>query len=427
MPDEPAPLPKGWKLTPFHELATFETGRTPPRAKPDYWAPPTAQGTPWVTIGDMRPYGEVKKTAERVTPSALRDVFRGRVSKKGTLIMSFKLTIGRVATLGLDACHNEAIISILPTNRVNQKFLEYFLSQVDYADYQDRAVKGNTLNQEKINRIAVAEPPKAEQENIASILWMVQQAIDAEDKLTATASELKQATMRQLFASGLRGAKQRETAIGPVPKHWNVVPLGSLGRIGNGSTPLKTNPAYWTNGTIPWLTSAKVYDVTITTADQFVTPLAAQECHLPRVKPGSVLVAITGQGKTLGHAAVTAIETCVSQHIAYLSFDQNSTNPHFIRLFLESRYTELRNVASGGGSTKGALTCTFFKTFPVPSPERDEQDAIASTLMAIEAKISIHERKRAALSDLFQTLLHHLMTAQIRVDKLDIDTSEVAA
>jgi type I restriction enzyme S subunit len=138
-------------------------------------------------------------------------------------------------------------------------------------------------------------------------------------------------------------------------------------------------------------------------------------------------MAITGQGKTLGHVAVTAIETCVSQHIAFLAFADDSANPHFIRLFLESRYAELRGVALGGGSTKGALTCGFLKTFLVPRPERKEQDEIASALMTIEAKISVHERKRAALSDLFQTLLHQLMTAQIRVDKLEIDTKEVTA
>ena len=427
MPDEPAALPKGWKLTPFNELATFETGRTPPRARPGYWAPPSTEGTPWVTIGDMRPYGEVKQTAERVTPSAVRDVFRGRVSKKGTLIMSFKLTIGRVATLGLDACHNEAIISILPTNSVNQKFLEYFLSQVDYADYQDRAVKGNTLNQEKINRIAVAEPPKAEQDKIAAVLWKIQRAIELEEQLADTARELKQSAMRQLFTHGLRNERQKDTEIGPLPETWSTAPLGSFSRIGNGSTPLKANTSYWANGSIPWLTSAKVYDVTIQEADQFVTQTAVDECHLPKVKPGSVLIAITGQGKTLGHAAVTAIETCVSQHIAFLSFNDTPVNPHFIRLFLESRYSELRGVAQGGGSTKGALTCGFLKTFLVPKPEPDEQDQIASALMTVEAKISVHERKRAALQDLFQVLLHQLMTAQIRVDKLDIDTSEVAA
>src|SRR5208283_1457231 len=111
----------------------------------------------------------IRSTAEKISPKAFQEVFRKRISPKGTLIMSFKLTIGRVATLGLDACHNEAIISIFPNKRINQKFLEYFLSQVDYAEYQDRAVKGNTLNQEKINRIRVTEPPKPEQEKIASV------------------------------------------------------------------------------------------------------------------------------------------------------------------------------------------------------------------------------------------------------------------
>ena len=270
-------------------------------------------------------------------------------------------------------------------------------------------------------------PPKPEQEKIAAILWKVQRAIEVEEKLVATARELKQSAMRQLFTHGLRGESHHDTELGQLPKSWNAVPLGSFGRIGNGSTPLKANPGYWTNGAIPWLTSAKVYDITITKADQFVTPAAVAECHLPRVKPGSVLIAITGQGKTLGNAAVTAIETCVSQHIAYLAFDDDSANPHFVRLFLESRYAELRSVALGGGSTKGALTCGFLKTFLVPCPKRNEQDELASALMTIEAKISLHERKRTALSDLFQTLLHELMTAQIRVDKLDIDTSEVQA
>jgi type I restriction enzyme S subunit len=56
-----------------------------------------------------------------------------------------------------------------------------------------------------------------------------------------------------------------------------------------------------------------------------------------------------------------------------------------------------------------------------------EQNEIAAMLQTIDRKIHLHERKRTALSETFQTLLHHLMTAQIRVDKLDIDTSEVAA
>lgn len=268
-------------------------------------------------------------------------------------------------------------------------------------------------------------PPKPEQEKIAAVLWTIQRRIEVEENLAASTRELKRSATRKFFTHGIRNEEKLDTELGPLPKSWRAVQLGSFGRMGNGSTPLKTNPAYWINGTIPWLTSAKVYDITIAKADQFVTPQAIVECHLPRVEPGSVLIAITGQGKTLGNAAVTAIETCVSQHVAFLSFDNDSANPHFVRLFLESRYAELRGVALGGGSTKGALTCGYLKTFLIPRPERTEQDEIASALMSIEAKISVHERNRVALTDLFHTLLHQLMTGQVRVDKLDIDTSEV--
>jgi type I restriction enzyme S subunit len=101
--------------------------------------------------------------------------------------------------------------------------------------------------------------------------------------------------------------------------------------------------------------------------------------------------------------------------------------PHFIRLYLESRYSELRGVAQGGGSTKGALTCSFFKSYLVPQPPRVGQEEIASALLTIEKKISIHERNRTTLRDLFKTMLHQLITGQIRVDQLDVDISEVTS
>jgi type I restriction enzyme S subunit len=306
----------------------------------------------------------------------------------------------------------------------NPLFVYFFFQFFDFRSYAT-GTSVPTLNRNFVHSVPIKIPPKPEQEKITAVLWKVKRAIEVEEKLVATSRELKQSAMRQLFTRGLHGESLKETDIGQMPDSWDVVPLGSLGRIGNGSTPLKRNLAYWTDGTIPWLTSAKVYDVTITEADHFVTSKALKECHLPRIKPNSVLVAITGQGKTLGHTAVTSIETTINQHLAYVQFKDEEINPHFIRLFLDSRYEELRRIAQGGGSTKGALTCGFLKTYLVPLPKRDEQDAITNTLMMIEAKTSIHEQKRSTLQDLFKTLLQRLMTGQLRVDHLDIDTSEV--
>ncbi len=265
-----------------------------------------------------------------------------------------------------------------------------------------------------------------EQAKIADLLWEVHGAITANEAAVEAGADLKRAAMRELFTRGLRGETQKETEIGRVPESWEVVPLGTLGRVGNGSTPKKTISEYWTGGTYPWLTSAKVYDREIVSADQFVTERALHECHLPRVEAGAILIAITGQGKTLGHCAVLGMQATINQHIAYVATDTRRASPSFVRGYLETQYDYLRQIGSGGGSTKGALTCAFLCGMPIPFPPLDEQREIVAILDAIDRKIDLHERKRAVLEDLFKALLHKLMTGEIRVADLDLSALDRA-
>lgn len=261
-------------------------------------------------------------------------------------------------------------------------------------------------------------PPLPEQKKIAHILSMVQRAIEAQERIIQTTIELKNALMHKLFTEGIRNEPQKQTEIGLVPESWEVVALGSLAKVGNGSTPKRANEAYWEGGTIPWLNSTKIHDRFITEADQFVTPQAVKECRLPKVAPNSLLIAITGQGKTLGNSAITRIETCINQHLAYAQFHAAKIVPDFVLWFLQTRYDYLRAIAHGGGSTKGALTCGFLKTLPIPVPSRAEQEEIASTFQMLEDKKDFAVRKQAALQNLFRTLLHELMTAKTRVHAL---------
>jgi type I restriction enzyme S subunit len=198
-----------------------------------------------------------------------------------------------------------------------------------------------------------------------------------------------------------------------------VVELGALAKVGNGSTPKRVEEAYWLDGTIPWLNSTKIHDLFITEANQFVTPQAVKECHLPRVASNSLLIAITGQGKTLGNSAITRIETSINQHLAYAQFHTAKIIPDFVLWFMQTRYDYLRSIARGGGSTKGALTCGFLKTLPIPVPSRDEQAKIVTIFQTLEDKQNVAVRKQAALQDLFRTLLHELMTAKVRVYELE--------
>lgn len=282
-----------------------------------------------------------------------------------------------------------------------------------------------SVNKTTLEQLLIPKPELCEQRQIGHTLQCVLSCVVDEMALLSAASQLKGAAMRELLSRGLRGEEQKDSEIGPVPESWEVIPLGSLGRIGNGSTPKRSISSYWENGTYPWLTSSKVYDRDIERADQFVTEQALSECHLPKIQPGAILIAITGQGKTLGHCAVLKIEATTNQHVAYLATDLTRADPSFVRGYIETQYEYLRQVGGGGGSTKGALTCAFLRSLPIPLPSTlAEQQEISATLDAIDAKIELHKRKKAVLEELFRALLQKLMTGEIRVADLDLSALE---
>ena len=348
------------------------------------------------------------------------------------LVSSAGLVVGRKGSAGnvhlarKPFCPIDTTFYIAPSDTsLDMEFLYFLLLHVDLKRILgDVGVPG--LNREMAYKERAEFPTdRDEQRKIASLLGSVQRAIEQQERLLQLTVELKKSLLHQLFTQGLRGEPQKQTEIGPVPKSWELVPLVALAKIGNGSTPKRDNEGYWKGGTIPWLNSAKIHERFISQADQFVTELAVKECHLPRVKPGSLLIAITGQGKTLGNSALVSFETCINQHLAYAQFTTPNVIPEFVLWFMQTRYEHLRSVSQAGGSTKGALTCGYLKTYPVPVPSLGEQREIADVFAALDRKEKVHERKHAAQNNLFRTLLHQLMMAQIRVH--DLDLPELAA
>lgn len=328
------------------------------------------------------------------------------------------------AVLARDAgiCTTELLV-LRPKAGIDPRFLVCVVHAPSFVEHAIAGTTGVQHPRTSWNHISDFELPNFgpdEQTAIATILWEVHDALTANEEAINASVDLKRAAMQALFTRGLRGEAQKETEIGLVPESWDIVTLGSLGRVGNGSTPKKSIPGYWQGGTYPWLTSAKVYDREIVSADHFVTEQALRECHLPRIDPGAILIAITGQGKTLGHCAVLGIKATINQHLAYVALDVSRADPLFVRGYLETRYEYLRQVGSAGGSTKGALTCAFLRAMPVPFPSLEEQREISAVLSAIDRKIDLHKRKRAVLENLFKALLHKLMTGEVRVQDLDL-------
>jgi type I restriction enzyme S subunit len=97
-------LPSTWKVAPLGNAAEIDLGRTPRRKDVDkYW---TDGVIPWVTISDLN-NSIVYETEEGVSRKALEEVFNELLVPKGSLLLSFKLTIGKVGILGIDAVHND--------------------------------------------------------------------------------------------------------------------------------------------------------------------------------------------------------------------------------------------------------------------------------------------------------------------------------
>jgi type I restriction enzyme S subunit len=243
--------------------------------------------------------------------------------------------------------------------------------------------------------ISIYTPPLNMQRAIADYLDRETAKIDAliraKQRLLELLAEKRQALITQAVTRGLdNNVPLHDSGIewlGTIPAHWQVVKIKALAQVGNGSTPLRDNDAYWQGGTFPWLTSTVVNQDIVGKPTEFVTDRALRECHLPIVHPNSILVAITGEGKTRGMAALLTYQATINQHLAFITPHSRLLQPEFAQLFLSGVYNILRIISEGTGSTKGALTCEQLGNFVVVLPPLVEQQAIVSAVTQTKAQL----------------------------------------
>ncbi len=161
----PFRIPKNWRWVHFGEIAEFSAGKTPPRHEPVFW---DGNEYPWVCIGDMQDGKTIVKTKEKVSEEARCRIFKSPPTEPRTIILSFKLTIGKISRLGVPAYFNEAIISIKPHVNDIDPYLFMFLPFFARSGKTIGAVKGATLNRESISNILIPFPPLAEQHRIVA-------------------------------------------------------------------------------------------------------------------------------------------------------------------------------------------------------------------------------------------------------------------
>ena len=311
----------------------------------------------------------------------------------------------------------------------------YFHNLLRSPDYKARIKASSTgvvesrlrLYSDDLGRIEAMLPPPDEQAAIVRFLdWAngrLERAIRAKRKVIALLNEQKQAIIHRAVTRGLDPSVPLKPSgipwLGDIPQHWELWRISRFARVGNGSTPSRANPSYWHGGTYPWLNSSQVNRGHIGSADQFVTTLALRECHLPKVPAGSVLVAITGQGKTRGMSAVLEIEATINQHIAFITPRIPVVSAAYIHLALTAAYLQLRAASDDSGSTKGAITCEELKRFKLPMPPRAEQDELLRRIQTETRELNISTSRLEREIELLREYRTRLV-ADVVTGKLDV-------
>jgi type I restriction enzyme, S subunit len=422
-------LPDTWTVKRLSDphFAITTSGGTPSRSNPSYFA----GKIPWVKSGELED-GVIQSTEEHLSETGLANSSAKLLRPKTVLIALYGATVGKTAILDIEATTNQAVCAIIPVaDSFVPRFLQYRLMEMRPTLLRERHGGAQpNISQTLLKSLSLLIPPQLEQKKIAAVLWRIQQAIDVETKLACNARDLKKATMRQLFTTGLRDDVQKLTSYGEVPDSWKIEPLSSCAYVQTGATKgrlIPDNDAL----KVPYLRVANVQDGHLDLSEMKTIRIRKHELDGLLLRRDDVVLTEGGDFDKLGRGFIWEgqIDPCVHQnHIFAVRVDREKLLPRYFAYLAQSPYGRAYFLSVAHKTTNLAcINTTKLRAFPVLIPELDEQKEISEILETIDRKIALHDAKQSALQDLFKTMLHKLMTAQIRVNGLEIDTREIEA
>lgn len=277
---------------------------------------------------------------------------------------------------------------------------------------------------ERFREIEVPWVPLAAQRTIAQLIATVRAARRSDARQEEHAQRLKQAAMRELFTRGLRGEAQKETEIGPVPESWNPTRLSDVADVLStrmSYSELESAQSSAEEDAVPVL-GIKVSDMNrvgneVELHDAALTArLARKVAEYRAAPPGTIIFPKRGAAIATNKKRLSTTWTVFDPNVIGVR-SLAALNQRF--LFHWFQDFDLRTITEPGPTPQ--LNKKNLEPLLVPVPlNPDEQREIVAVLDAIDRKIDLHRKKRAVLEELFQALLHKLMTGEVRVDQLDL-------
>lgn len=339
-----------------------------------------------------------------------------KIAEKDDILLSVRAPVGPTNLAPCKVCIGRGLTAIRPSEvlltRYVLLFFRYFEAQL--------ASKGTgttfkAITQDVVKNLEIPIPPLPEQERIVARIEELFSQLDAGvETLKKTKAQLavyRQAVLKEAFEGRLSAewrkvhsdcspARDYESIAikDPVykdtsgdeneirltlPDNWIRLRMGDVFSVEVGATPSRRAPEYW-NGTINWVSSGEVRFNRIFSTDERITEdgLANSSTNVQPV--GTIMLAMIGEGKTRGQAAILEIPAAHNQNTAAILVSATPCDSKYIYYFLQMNYENTRRV--GSGNNQKALNKERVRALRFPFTSFAEQRVIVEE---IESRMSV--------------------------------------
>jgi len=225
--------------------------------------------------------------------------------------------------------------------------------------------------------------------------WRMTHQSNAPQRLPAES----RATALYNIETSLSQSDMDELELEELPNSWTWTRVERIADVALGGTPSRKEPAYW-NGHIRWVSSGEVANCRIALTREMITERGLRESNAKIYPPGTVLIAMIGEGKTRGQSAILDVEACTNQNVAGLLVDATVATSAYVWYWARAQYEG--NRASGRGGNQPALNGQKVRRLPFPLPPIQEQTEIVrrvEELFALADTIESHVAEATARTD----------------------------
>jgi len=401
-------IPEEWEVVQLKNIGTVVTGSTPKTTIKEYYQNGTNL---WVSPSDLGKGKEVKDTSTKLSDLGFEQT--RKVPKKSVLVTCIGSTIGKIGIASKEMSTNQQINTLVCDIDNDGDFYYYVLdSKKEYIRNLAGTQAVPLLNKSDFSAIKVIKPPLPEQRKIAAILSSVDKKIEAIDEQIAKTEKLKKGLMQKLLRDGIGHTEFKESEIGRIPKEWEVVRLGEIALIKDGthfSPKSKSGPRkYVTSKNIKF---GHFDDSTISYISQKEHDEIYKRCP---VKKGQLL--LTKDGANTGNACINPLEEPFSLLSSVALIDgklDKLDNLYLLQWFLSHQgQKNLKGSMAGQAITR--LTLTKISAHKLPLPSISEQKQIAKILSTTDNKLDTLREKKSRYERLKKGLMQKLLTGEIR-------------